>query len=117
MDNITGIYPLQEQLEELAAAGATDTYDYERYSLQLETELAAGEPEFQNVALWESLFGVWGGIMAVILLSWGYLKTTSEALTFCKIQPFAVLYAILESSACSALYGPATAFANSLYVL
>ena len=68
MDNITGVYPLKEQLAELEMAGATDTYDYERYSSQLETELAAGEPEFQNVALWESLFGVWGGIMAVILL-------------------------------------------------
>jgi len=68
MDNITGIYPLQQQLAELAAAGATDTYDYERYSTQLETELAAGEPEFQNIALWESLFGVWGGVMVVILL-------------------------------------------------
>jgi len=68
LDNITGIYPLQERLGELEAAGATGTYDYERYSAQLETELAAGEPEFQNVVLWESLFGVWGGIMAVILL-------------------------------------------------
>ena len=68
MDNITGIYPLQERLAELETAGATDTYDYERYSSQLETELAKGEPEFQNVALWESLFGVWGGIMAIILL-------------------------------------------------
>ena len=68
VDNITGIYPLQQRLAELEAAGATDTYDYQRYSAQLETELAAGEPEFQNVALWESLFGVWGGIMAVILL-------------------------------------------------
>jgi len=68
VDNITGIYPLQQQLAELTAAGATDSYDYQRYSAQLETELAAGEPEFQNAALWESLFGVWGGVMAVILL-------------------------------------------------
>jgi len=68
VDYITGIYPLQQQLAELTAAGATDSYDYQRYSAQLETELAAGEPEFQNVVLWESLFGVWGGVMAVILL-------------------------------------------------
>jgi len=68
VDNITGIYPLQQRLGELEAAGATGAYDYQRYSAQLETELAAGEPEFQNVALWESLFGVWGGVMAVILL-------------------------------------------------
>ena len=68
VDNITGIYPLQQQLAGMEAAGTTGTYDYQRYSAQLETELAAGEPEFQNVALWESLFGVWGGVMAVILL-------------------------------------------------
>lgn len=66
--NLKGIYPIQNRMSVLETEGATDSYEYQKLSNQLETELAAGEPEFHNVALWDSLISTWGGMMISILL-------------------------------------------------
>lgn len=67
-DNIKGVYPMQDRIATLEAEGLTDSYEYQKLSSQLETELTAGEPEFHNVALWDSLISTWGGTMIAILL-------------------------------------------------
>lgn len=66
--NLKGIYPIQERMAVLEAEGQADSYEYQKLLGQLETELAAGEPEFHNVALWDSLISTWGGMMISILL-------------------------------------------------
>ncbi|GHU10637.1 hypothetical protein FACS1894151_10150 [Spirochaetia bacterium] len=71
LDNITGIYPLQKKIVELEnenTKGASGTYDYKRYSARLETELAAGEPEFRNTALWDSFLSNCSSMVTIMLL-------------------------------------------------
>lgn len=67
-DEIIGIKPLEEEIARLEAAGETDTYQYDKLVKQLDFEKNIGEPEFQEVTSWDSLFEEWGGIFILILL-------------------------------------------------
>lgn len=68
IDNVTGILPLQEKLEELRADGRENSFEYRRYQKQLETELRLGEPQFKNVVFWNNLLSNWNGMDITLLL-------------------------------------------------
>lgn len=67
-DDPNGIEPLQQRISELKAAGKTDTYLYKKLTQKLTKLLDLGEPEFENVILWETLYEGWNGIIILILL-------------------------------------------------
>jgi ABC-type transport system involved in multi-copper enzyme maturation permease subunit len=84
LSNIMGVYPLQKKIGELESenpTGAAGTYDHKRYSARLETELAAGEPEFQNTALWDSFLSNCSGMVAFILLFFPIAFLTAPVFT------------------------------------
>lgn len=68
IDNLIGIAPLEEKLAELKAQGLENSYEYKRYEKQLATEKELGQPTFQNVSFWDSLFSNWSGMNVLLLL-------------------------------------------------
>ncbi|CAM3315916.1 hypothetical protein PALU110988_15515 [Paenibacillus lupini] len=66
--DLRGVYPLQEKLTELKASGQTDSFEYKKYSSRLDTELAIGEPVFENAVFWNCFFIRFDGFMVVFLL-------------------------------------------------
>lgn len=68
IDNLTGIIPLQNKLEELKNNGNENSYEYKRYQQQLEKEKELGAPTFQKVTFWDSLFSNWSGMYVLLLL-------------------------------------------------
>ena len=68
IDNLIGLAPVQEKLDELKAAGQENSYEYARYEKQLATEKELGAPTFENVSFWDSLFSNWSGMNVLLLL-------------------------------------------------
>lgn len=64
-NDILGVYPLQEKLKELENANQTDSYEYRRYQMRLNTELAHGEPYFTQSYFWNIYFVAFEAILVI----------------------------------------------------
>lgn len=64
-DDIFGVYPLQEKLEELENANQTNSYEYRFYKMRLDTELAHGEPYFTQSYFWNIYFVAFEAILVI----------------------------------------------------
>lgn len=66
-EDILGIYPIQDRLNELEESNQTDSYEYRYYRERLDTELAHGEPYFAHAYFWNTLLIMFEGIMVIFL--------------------------------------------------
>jgi hypothetical protein len=67
MEDVKGVYPIQNKLEELEKANLTHSYEHKYYKNHLNALLSIGEPVFVYAFFWNIYFTMFEGIIVIFL--------------------------------------------------